>query len=193
MKYLVSGKEMKNWEMQAMEKYKIPSLLLMERAAQNVVDELLCGSYNLKNILIACGTGNNGGDGLAVARMLLQKGYDVQVCMVGALDKLTPEAKVQHEMYQALDGKFVTAPAYDEYTVIVDAIYGIGCNRDISGIGAEVIQGINDSKASVIAVDVPSGISSDNCKVCGVAVKAHTTVTFFTEKLGMMLYPGREY
>ena len=77
MKYLVSGKEMKNWEMQAMENYKIPSLLLMERAAQKVVDELLCGSYQLKNILIACGMGNNGGDGLAVARMLLQKGYDL--------------------------------------------------------------------------------------------------------------------
>ncbi|MBR5584350.1 MAG: NAD(P)H-hydrate epimerase, partial [Lachnospiraceae bacterium] len=193
MKYLVSGKEMKNWEMQAMENYKIPSLLLMERAAQKVVDELLCGSYQLKNILIACGMGNNGGDGLAVARMLLQKGYDVQVCMVGALDKLTPEAKVQLEMYQALDGKFVTAPDYDEYTVIVDAIYGIGCNRDISGIGAEVIEGINHSKALVIAVDVPSGVSSDSGKICGVAVNAHTTVTFFTEKLGMMLYPGREY
>ena len=55
MKYLISGKEMKNWEKKAMEKYKVPSLLLMERAAQKVVDELLCGSYQLKNILIACG------------------------------------------------------------------------------------------------------------------------------------------
>ena len=86
MKYLVSGKEMLNWEKQAMEKYKIPSLLLMERAAQNVVEELLGGSYDLKSVLIACGTGNNGGDGLAIARMLLLKGYDVQVCVVGALD-----------------------------------------------------------------------------------------------------------
>ena len=80
MKYLINGKEMKNWEKQAMEKYKIPSLLLMERAAQNVVDELLCGSYHLENILIACGTGNNGGDGLAVARMLLQKGLYKEEC-----------------------------------------------------------------------------------------------------------------
>ena len=64
MKYLVSGKEMLNWEKQAMEKYKIPSLLLMERAAQNVVEELLGGSYDLKSVLIACGTGNNGGDGI---------------------------------------------------------------------------------------------------------------------------------
>ncbi len=193
MKYLVSGKEMKNWEKQAMENYKIPSLLLMERAAQKVVEELLSGSYDLKRTLIACGTGNNGGDGLAVARMLLQQGYEVHVCVVGALDKLTQEAKVQLEMYQALDGKFVTAPAYDEYTMIVDAMYGIGCNREISGVAAEVIQGINEAKASVLAVDVPSGVSSDDGKICGIAVKAHTTVTFFTEKLGMMLYPGREY
>ena len=193
MKYLVSGKEMLNWEKQAMEKYKIPSLLLMERAAQNVVEELLGGSYDLKSVLIACGTGNNGGDGLAIARMLLLKGYNVQVCVVGALDKLTPEAKVQLEMFQALDGKFVTAPAYDEYTVIVDAIFGIGCNREITGIAAEVIDGINQAKKKVVSVDVPSGVASDTGKICGVAVKAVTTVTFFTEKLGMMLYPGRDF
>ena len=184
---------MLNWEKQAMEKYKIPSLLLMERAAQNVVEELLGGSYDLKSVLIACGTGNNGGDGLAIARMLLLKGYDVQVCVVGALDKLTPEAKVQLEMFQALDGKFVTAPAYDEYTVIVDAIFGIGCNREITGIAAEVVAGINGSNAAVVSVDVPSGVSSDSGNICGVAVKAQTTVTFFTEKLGMMLYPGRDF
>ena len=103
------------------------------------------------------------------------------------------DAKQQLEMYQAISGKFVTAPAYHEYTVIVDAIFGIGCNRDITGIAAEVIDSINETNAQVIAVDVPSGISSDTGKVCGVAVKAHATVTFFTEKLGMLLYPGREF
>ena len=193
MKYLVSGKEMKNWEKQAMERYKTPSVLLMERAALAVVEELLSGAYDIQNVLIACGTGNNGGDGLAVARLLRTKGINVQVCVVGALEKLSSDAKRQLEMYQAISGKFVTAPAYDEYTVMVDAIFGIGCNREVTGIAAEVIEAMNAQKAPVVAIDVPSGISSDTGKVCGVGVMADVTVTFFTEKLGMLLYPGNDY
>ena len=193
MKYLLSGREMKNWEKQAMEKYRIPSLLLMERAAMAVTEELLSGKYDLHKVLIACGTGNNGGDGLAVARMLKMKGHQVDVCIAGALDRLTVDAKQQLEMYQAISGKFVTDPAYEEYTVIVDALFGIGCNREITGIAAEVIEAMNAVKAPILAIDVPSGISVDTGKVCGVAVNAAATVTFFTEKLGMMLYPGRDY
>lgn len=193
MKYLVSGREMKNWERQAMENYKIPSILLMERAALAVVEELTSGSYDLGKVLVACGTGNNGGDGLAVARLLMAKDIKVEVCIVGAWERLSPEAKQQLEMYQAISGKFVTVPAYDEYTVMVDAIFGIGCNREIKGIAAKVIDAINAENIPVVAIDVPSGISSDTGKVCGVAVKADVTITFFTEKLGILLYPGRDY
>ena len=189
MKYLLSGREMKNWEKQAMEKYRIPSLLLMERAAMAVTEELLSGKYDLHKVLIACGTGNNGGDGLAVARMLKMKGYQVDVCIAGALDRLTVDAKQQLEMYQAISGKFVTDPAYEEYTVIVDALFGIGCNREITGIAAEVIETMNAVKAPILAIDVPSGISADTGKVCGVAVNATATVTFFTEMLGLMFFP----
>ncbi len=184
---------MKNWEKQAMERYRVPSLLLMERAAQAVMEKVLTGGYDLHKVLIACGTGNNGGDGLATARLLQARGIHVEVCLAGALDCLSGEAKRQMEMYRALSGKFVTAPAYDEYTVIVDAIFGIGCNREITGIAAEVIEGIKHSDAPVISIDVPSGVSADTGEICGCAVKADVTVTFFTWKLGMMLYPGREY
>ncbi len=193
MKYVLTGREMKNWEKQAMEKYKVPSLLLMERAAQAVVEKITDGSYDLHKVLIACGTGNNGGDGLAVARLLKAKGICVEVCLTGALERLSEDAKQQFEMYRAVLGKFVTAPAYHEYTVIVDAIFGIGCNREITGIMAEVIEAINHAEVPVISIDVPSGISSDTGNVCGCAVKADTTVTFFTWKLGMMLFPGRNY
>ena len=70
---------------------------------------------------------------------------------------------------------------------------GIGCNREITGIAAEVIETMNAVKAPILAIDVPSGISADTGKICGIAVNAETTVTFFAEKLGMMLYPGKEY
>ena len=112
MKHLFSGYEMKNWEKQAMEQYKTPSLLLMERAAMAVVDELLNGKYDLHRVLIACGTGNNGGDGLAIARILKTKGHFVDVCIAGSLDRLTADAKQQLEMYQAISGNFVTDPAF---------------------------------------------------------------------------------
>ncbi len=183
---------MKNWEKQAMEKYKIPSLLLMERAALAVIGELTNGSYDLRKILIACGTGNNGGDGLAVARLLKNKGYDVDVCVVGSLENLSKETKQQLEMYQAASGNFVTSLILKEYTVIVDAIFGIGCNREITGIASEVIKKINQSKVRIVSVDIPSGVSADTGEICAAAIQAETTVTFFTEKLGMMLYPGRE-
>ncbi len=184
---------MKHWEKQAMEEYKIPSLLLMERAAMAVVKELTNGKYDLHKVLVACGTGNNGGDGLAVARLLRNQGICVDVCMAGSLEHLSADAKQQLEMYMAMIGNFVTDPSYDEYTVMVDAIFGIGCNREITGIAAEVIGEMNKSKAPVVAIDVPSGVSADTGKICGQAVKADTTVTFFTEKLGMLLYPGNEY
>ena len=193
MKIFLSGREMKNWEKQAMERYKTPSLLLMERAAMAVVKELMIGAYNLRKVLVACGTGNNGGDGLAVARILKVKGIDVDVCVIGALERLSAETKQQLEMYQAISGKFVTAPAFHEYTVMVDGIFGIGCNREITGIAGEVISAMNECDVPIVAIDVPSGISADTGKVCGVAVLADTTITFFTEKLGMMLYPGNEY
>ncbi len=193
MKYLLNGKEMKNWERQTMEEYRLPSLLLMERAAQAVVEELTSGTYDLHRVLVACGTGNNGGDGLAVARLLVSQGIRTEVCVAGSLENLSADAKQQLEMYMAVLGNFVTAPAFDEYTVIVDALFGIGCNRDVTGVEAEVIQAINQSKAPVVSIDVPSGICADNGKVCAVAIKATATVTFFTEKLGLLLYPGREY
>lgn len=193
MEYILSGREMKQWEKQMMENYKLPSLILMERAAQSVADELTSGHYDLHKVLIVCGTGNNGGDGLAVARMLRMRKISVEVCMVGALERLSGDAKQQFEMYEAISGKFVTIPIYHEYTVIVDAIFGIGCNREITGAAAEAVEAMNQAGAPVLAIDVPTGISSDNGKVCGCAVKADTTITFFTEKLGMILYPGKEY
>lgn len=193
MRYLLTGSEMKIWEKKAMEKYQVPSILLMERAAQSVVRELFAGKYDLHRVLVVCGVGNNGGDGLAIARMLKSRGISVEVYLVGTTENMTGDAKSQFHMYQAISGKIVTMPNCSEYTVIVDALLGIGCNREITGERAEIIEKINTSNAAVISVDVPSGISSDTGKICGIAVKADTTVTFFTEKIGMMLYPGRDY
>lgn len=176
-----------------MEKYHTPSILLMERAAEAVEEELFCGSYDLHKVLVVCGTGNNGGDGIALARLLTVKKVPVEVLLLGDQEHMTPETFQQMKMYQAISGKIVTEAGYDEYTVIVDAVFGIGCNREITGAAAEAVRSMNQAKAPVISIDVPSGISCDTGKVCGVAIKADVTITFFMKKLGMLLYPGREY
>lgn len=193
MKYLLSGQEMKIWERTMMERFHTPSILLMERAAQAVVEEVMNGNYDLRKVMIVCGTGNNGGDGLAIARLLTVNKICAEVFIVGSMDRMTEESKQQLEMYKAIFGKIVTEPVYDEYTVIIDALFGIGCNREVTGLAAESICAMNTASAPVVSVDVPSGISSDTGKVCAVAVKADATVTFFGEKLGMLLYPGRAY
>lgn len=193
MRYLFGGQEMKSWEKQAMEVYHVPSLLLMEQAAAAVIRELLEGGYDLHRVLIICGTGNNGGDGLAAARMLHTDGIRTEVLLIGEKERMTEETHTQYEMYEAFSGKFVTMPDYREYTVIVDAFLGIGCSRELTGAAKEMVEAVNETKARVVAVDLPSGISADSGKLCGCAVKADTTVTFFAEKLGMALYPGREY
>lgn len=184
---------MKEWERQMMEKYRLPSVLLMERAALAVVEELCGGNYDLHKVLVACGTGNNGGDGLAIARILRARGIHTEVCIAGSLANLSQDARVQLDMYQAISGKFVTAPSYDEYTVIVDAIFGIGCHRKVEGIAAEVIQRINEAPAPIVSVDVPSGVDTDTGEIFGCAVEAATTVTFFARKLGMVRYPAKEH
>ena len=193
MKYLLTGTEMKAWEKKAMDRYKIPSILLMERAAKSVVSELICGDYDLHKVLVICGNGNNGGDGLAVARMLLMRGISVDVCMASSVGGMTKETDQQWKMYLALSGSVVTVPVFDEYTVIVDGILGIGCNREIAGRIAELVEGMNRVKAKIVAIDIPTGVSSDSGKICKTAVKADTTITFFAKKLGMVLYPGAEY
>lgn len=191
MKYLLNSQQMKNWEKEMMEKYYTPSILLMERAALAVTEELLNGTYDLHKVLIFCGTGNNGGDGLAVARLLTMKQISVEVLIVGDPERMTAETKQQLQMYQAVSGKFVTREDWDEYTVIVDAVFGIGCNRPLTGGAAEAVRVMNEAKAPVVSVDVPSGVSCDTGEICGTAVQAEKTVTFFMEKLGMMCYPGR--
>lgn len=193
MKYLFSGQEMKIWEKQAMERYKIPSLLLMERAASAVVKELISGNYDLHKVLIVCGVGNNGGDGVAAARMLHARNIRVDVCVLGDPARAAVEMKRQLEMYEAVLGKMVTKPEYEEYTVIVDAIFGTGCRRVLAGCYREAVESINQGTAPVISVDIPSGVNADRGTICGCAVRASATVTFFSEKLGMALYPGREY
>lgn len=150
-------------------------------------------------ILCVCGTGNNGADGVAVARILWLRGYRTEILFAGNEERGTEEFRIQ--LNAARNLKIPVRKANEpmeyikegEYALIVDALFGVGLTRPVEGIYAELIDQMNRSGTPVVAVDLPSGVSADDGRVCGCAVKADVTVTFGEEKLGMILYPGTEY
>ena len=171
----------------------------MEHAAAAAVSEMRWCLEGQPSILIVCGTGNNGADGLAMARLLAEEGRRVRVAVVGNQLKATEEWRIQAKICKNLKIPSVHEPLTAEYIksnripVVVDALFGTGLSRLVSGPYEEAIAAINQSGATVVSVDIPSGISADTGAVLGYAVKADLTVTFQCEKLGMALYPGKDY
>ncbi len=193
MQYVLNCGQMKRVDRYTIETIGIPSMVLMERAALAVVEEMIGRGDRLERILVVCGTGNNGGDGLAVARLLYLKGYRVFVECVGNLDKMTTETRMQYHIVENYHIPVVNNPDYREYTTIVDALFGIGLTRPVEGIYREKVRAINESGASIWSVDIPSGVEGDTGRILGGAVRADDTVTFAFAKAGHLLYPGREY
>lgn len=193
MEYLLNSLQMKRCDSDTIQKIGIPSLVLMERAALAVVEEIEKASFDLGHVLVVCGSGNNGGDGFAVARLLKDRRVPVTVVFVGKEGSLSEETKTQKKICENCGIKIGTKLEPGEYTTIVDAIFGIGLSRKVEGRYAELINVINSQNARVVAVDIPSGISADTGKVMGSAVTADMTVTFGYRKIGQILYPGTEY
>lgn len=190
MRYIVDSQEMKAIDNYTIQEIGIPSLVLMERAALAVVEQIEKKADKTDRILCICGTGNNGGDGVAVARMLHQKGYAVQCRIVGNPEKCSKETGTQIEIAKKIGVPFVNKEEQREYTIIVDALFGIGLSRDITGEFAKIIEWINQQEKEVFAVDIPSGICADTGHIKGIAVKADVTVTFGYWKTGLLLFPG---
>lgn len=184
---------MKASDQETIQEIGIPSLVLMERAALAVKDTLLNENFPLNKILILCGSGNNGGDGVAIGRMLHIAGYQVDVCMLGKVDKRSEETKHQIEIAEKYGTNFVNNPEPSEYTTIVDSVFGIGLSRVLSEEYQNLFQKINESNAVVAAVDIPSGIDGNTGAVLGNAIQADYTVTFGFMKPGLLLYPGASY
>ncbi len=196
MEYITSAAKAAEIDRISIKEIGIPSVVLMEKAAMEVADfvKSICDKDRTDvKVLAVCGVGNNGGDGAAAARLLKEAGYDASIFIVGNMDKASEEMHTQINIARSLDVRFITKPNDNEYNIIIDALFGIGLSRDITGEFAECIKWINLQKSQVVAVDVPSGISSDSGKVLGRAVKADYTVTFGYNKTGLLLYPGASY
>lgn len=193
MKQVVTSSEMKVLDKNTIENHGIPSLVLMERAALAVVEELYNHPFDLTNVLVVCGSGNNGGDGIAIARLLHLAGVRVSVCQLSKTQRMSEDCRNQTMIAYSYQVPFVNNPIYSEYTTIVDAIFGVGLSRTIEGIYKDAIEKINQAPARVMAVDIPSGINADNGQILGCAVQADVTVTFAFIKIGHCLYPGKQY
>lgn len=197
---LAAAREMQEMDRRAIRDIGIPGMVLMENAARSVADEVeqrcLLTSPQSK-IVVCCGKGNNGGDGFAIARLLKNRGYSVSV--VDAGEAKTDDSRLNQKLWSAF-GESVNYPGTEAETkieqadIIIDAIFGTGLERDIEGMYREWIKKINDnSKAVKFAVDIPSGVHSDDSRIMGIAVKCGYTVTFQVGKQGCYQYPGLSY
>lgn len=192
MRYLYTSEQAKAIDTHAIQVMGFPSLVLMEKAAMAVA-AVIMEKEEHKKILCICGMGNNGGDAMAVARILRQAGYRSAICPIGNSEKMTPETQTQMKMAMNARVPIVKWEAIDAFDVIVDGLFGIGLSKPIQDVYAHVVNQINASGCRVYAVDVPSGIDGSSGKVLGVAIRADETVTFGVHKIGMILYPGCEY
>lgn len=181
-----------NSQMRAADAYTINNIgissqTLMRRAGESIAEEVLkvARNKNIKEALVVCGTGNNGGDGYVCARELIKNGISVKVYAFNG--KLSDDCAREKSKYL---GDFTDKIDGD---IIVDCIFGTGLTREITGIYADVIQMINNSGAFVVSADIPSGLNGDNGCILGCAVKADLTVAIAEYKAGMVIGDGPDY
>jgi len=198
---LATVEQMRGMDRHAIEKLGISEEILMENAALASA-QLLRREFGIrgKSFVIFCGAGNNGGDGLAVARLILSAGGRAKIFLTSSPKKYSGAAKTNYDILCNLSGDIQLLTRIDEARTgtfhcdaVVDGIFGTGLDREVKGLAADVIGLMNTCQRPVLSLDIPSGISGDTGAVMGVAVRAAYTVTFGLPKLGNLLYPGYEH
>lgn len=185
-----SREEIRNFDRRAIEKFGIPSIVLMENAGRSVAEYLLSLSPQ-GPILIVCGKGNNGGDGFVIARHLMIHTLPVRILLVAQPDELSNDAKINYNIantlqipiihfHQKINEEFMQADW------IVDGLFGTGLRGMVQPPYDELIHKINASTAKILAIDIPSGLDCDTGKPLGTAIKAQHTVTFVGYKRGFL-------
>jgi hydroxyethylthiazole kinase-like uncharacterized protein yjeF len=166
----------------------IPAVELMENAGRAVAREIQ-QRWSARPITVLCGPGNNGGDGFVVARLLAEAGWPVRLALPGPRDRLTGEAR-HHAQRWSGAVESLTPAVLHRAALVVDALFGAGLSRALTGPAAETLSVAANRGLPVVAIDVPSGLLGDTGESLG-AVAAVLTVTFFRKKPGHLLLPGR--
>ncbi len=181
----------------AIEQFSIPSLALMENAGRATATVILSRYPYAEKIAIVCGSGNNGGDGFVIARHLACAGKTVVVYLTEEKEQYRADARINLDSLlltkipvKNLDGK---TPSLKNVDVVVDAIFGTGLSRKVTGFYEKLIKSVNRASSPRVCVDIPSGLCADKGRPLRTAVQADVTVTFATPKLGMCIYPGVDY
>ena len=168
---------------------------LIEQAAASVAD--IVETYKPHAILSVVGKGNNGADGVATARILKNRGYKVEILLVGDMEQSSEGFKKQFKItnnYRVKVYRFGQDNLdFEEYDLIIDGLLGIGLKGEVKAEVSKVIDKINSSNKVIISIDIPSGLSCDTGEIMGNAIKASETVTFGNLKIGHLLYPAREF
>ncbi|MCR4587427.1 MAG: NAD(P)H-hydrate dehydratase [Lachnospiraceae bacterium] len=202
-RYLPTSDEMYAAEHATMNTLKIPQSVLMERAAffayEVLLESVLQKMTAPARVLILCGNGNNGGDGFALARILLTEGHKV-TCILPPSDKRSDGCREQEERLMLYRDKagfeevelLKELPSLQGFDVIVDAIFGIGLSRPIEGFWKGVIPQVNEAAAFRLAIDIPSGLMADTGEIPGVCFHADATAAIGAVKLGELIGSGPE-
>ena len=201
MRYVVMPDTMKELDSRAASEAGIPSMVLMENAAaaaERVLEEL----HPAGRGWFVCGTGNNGGDGLALARRLHTRGRQVFVAVAGREERMSPDCRQNMNILMHAGISPVWIGDMEEWErffnpqtgdFLVDGLFGTGLDRHLEGIYEEIVSAMNASELPILALDIPSGVFGASGQVEGEAIQAEATVTFEHMKPGLLLYPGRAY
>jgi NAD(P)H-hydrate epimerase len=190
---IFSAAQVREWDLFTIKHEPISSIALMERAAQKCVSWIIGKQLPQSTIKIFCAKGNNGGDGLAIARLLAEKNIESQVYILefGIIGTNDFQANLHRIHEHTKDIHFIQDesffPFIDEKNIVIDALYGSGLNRPLEGLSKALAEHINSSNATVISIDVPSGMYVDKSSVSCPVVMADYTITFQTLKLCFLL------
>jgi len=199
---VLDAAQMREADRRTIEELGVPSIVLMERAGQQVV-EAIASAFDglaLRRAAVLCGRGNNGGDGFVVARHLHRRGIKADVFVLGALDGVRGDARTCLDVLVRTGQPVVEAPDgaawarrgsdLSRYDLIVDAMLGVGLSRPLDGMLQTVVADVNAASALVVSIDLPTGLSADSHRTIGPAVEAAVTVTLGAPKIPLVLPPG---
>jgi ADP-dependent NAD(P)H-hydrate dehydratase / NAD(P)H-hydrate epimerase len=203
-KLILSREQSQAFDARTMQNNAVPGVVLMENAGRGAAD-LLLSHFNGKphQVLVVAGPGNNGGDGFVVARRLKVNGHHVEVALLTEPLRLTGDAKVMWDAYVGVGGEYHVVSTESEVhrfeeslavsQVVVDALFGTGLVRHITGLHARIVELVNAANVLRVALDVPSGLDASRGIILGIAIRADVTVTFGHEKFGLLNSAGVDH
>ncbi len=191
---IYSAEKIRLWDQYTIQQEPITSIALMERAAGKCVEWLQQNNYQYKPFAIFCGKGNNGGDGLAIARLLSGNKNNIRVYIIdtgkkGTADFETNLSRLSQQPGISIQtiGSVNELPVLAKDEIVIDALFGSGLNRGLDGIVQRIVEHLNDSGNTIIAVDMPSGLFTDQSSKMNKAIKANFTLTFQSYKLALLM------